>query len=113
VWSVANETQFSQPRMAFLKRLIDDIRSLDNSRLISAALLGDTERELQHVAAHLAAYGLVSDIPSDAEKQIFRQVLSGAGENAPELHGRFNLVITDPLGDLVDLVSYNEYFGWY
>ena len=113
VWSVANETQFSQPRMAFLKRLIDDIRSLDSSRLISAALLGDTERELQHVAAHLAAYGLVSDIPSEAEKQIFRQVLSGAGENAPELHGRFNLVITDPLGHLVDLVSYNEYFGWY
>jgi beta-glucuronidase len=56
---------------------------------------------------------LESDIPSEAEKQIFRQVLSEARENTPELHGRFNLVITDPLGDLVDLVSYNEYFGWY
>ena len=113
VWSVANETTYSEPRMAFLNRLIEDVRELDDSRLVSAALLGDTRRELQHVVTYLAANGLVSDIPSDAEKLIFEQVINAAGEYAPEPNSQFNLVITDPLGDLVDLVSYNEYFGWY
>ena len=113
VWSVANETTYSEPRMAFLNRLIQDVRELDDSRLVSAALLGDTRRELQHVVTYLAANGLDSDIPSDKEKLIFQRVLSAAGEYAPKPNSRFDLVITDPLGDLVDLVSYNEYFGWY
>ena len=113
VWSVANETTYSEPRMAFLNRLIEDVRELDGSRLVSAALLGDTRRELQHVVTYLAANGLVSNIPSDAEKGIFQHVINAAGEYAPEPNSQFNLVITDPLGDLVDLVSYNEYFGWY
>lgn len=113
VWSVANETTYSEPRMAFLNRLIEDVRELDGSRLVSAALLGDTRRELQHVVTYLAANGLVSNIPSDAEKVIFQHVINAAGEYAPEPNSQFNLVITDPLGDLVDLVSYNEYFGWY
>ena len=113
VWSVANETTYSEPRMAFLNRLIEDVRELDGSRLVSAALLGDTRRELQHVVTYLAANGLVSTIPSDAEKLIFQHVINAAGEYAPEPNSQFNLVITDPLGDLVDLVSYNEYFGWY
>lgn len=113
VWSVANETTYSEPRMTFLNRLIEDVRELDDSRLVSAALLGDTRRELQHVVTYLAANGLVSDIPSDAEKAIFQHVINAAGAYAPEPNSEFNLVITDPLGDLVDLVSYNEYFGWY
>ena len=113
VWSVANETTYSEPRMAFLNRLIQDVRELDDTRLVSAALLGDTRRELQHVVTYLAANGLASDIPSDREKQIFQQVINAAGDNAPKRNSSFNLLITDPLGELVDLVSYNEYFGWY
>jgi beta-glucuronidase len=38
VWSVANETPVSEPRTKFLKALVDEARSLDNSRLISAAM---------------------------------------------------------------------------
>ena len=53
VWSVANETTYSEPRMAFLNRLIQDVRELDDTRLVSAALLGDTRRELQHVVTYL------------------------------------------------------------
>ena len=113
VWSVANETTYSEPRMTFLNRLIQDVRELDGSRLVSAALLGDTRRELQHVVTYLAANGLDSDIPSDREKLILQHVLNAAGEYAPKPNSEFDLVITDPLGDLVDLVSYNEYFGWY
>jgi len=113
VWSVANETTYSEPRMAFLNRLIQDVRKLDDTRLVSAALLGDTRRELQHVVTYLAANGLGSDIPSENEKLIFQQIIKAAGENAPKQNSYFNLLITDPLGELVDLVSYNEYFGWY
>ncbi|WP_435218144.1 glycoside hydrolase family 2 TIM barrel-domain containing protein [Luminiphilus sp. nBUS_07] len=113
IWSVANETPYSESRMKFLGRLIDDVRELDDSRLVSAALLGDTRRELKHVAAHLAAHGQGSDIASDEEKAIFQGVLAAAGEAAPEPGSSFTLVIDDPLGELVDIVSYNEYFGWY
>jgi beta-glucuronidase len=38
VWSVANETPVSEARTAFLKSLVDEARSLDGSRLISAAM---------------------------------------------------------------------------
>ena len=44
IWSVANETPYSPARMRFLEQLIDGLRSADDSRLISAALLGDTRR---------------------------------------------------------------------
>jgi len=113
IWSVANETPYSESRMKFLRRLIDDVRELDDSRLVSAALLGDTRRELKHVAAHLAAYGQESDIASDQEKAVFSRVVAAAGDAAPKPGAGFTLVIDDPLGELVDIVSYNEYFGWY
>lgn len=38
LWSVANETPNHQPRLKFLNRLVDKARSLDASRLITAAL---------------------------------------------------------------------------
>jgi beta-glucuronidase len=37
LWSVANETPVSEPRNAFLKSLIDSARTLDPTRLITAA----------------------------------------------------------------------------
>jgi len=38
VWSMANETPLSDARLSFLKKLIEHARSLDSSRLISAAM---------------------------------------------------------------------------
>ncbi|EDY82006.1 Glycosyl hydrolases family 2, immunoglobulin-like beta-sandwich domain [Verrucomicrobiia bacterium DG1235] len=38
VWSMANETPVSEARTRFLKRLVDDTRELDPSRLVSAAM---------------------------------------------------------------------------
>ncbi len=38
IWSVSNETPVSDARTAFLKSLVDEARSLDNSRLVSAAM---------------------------------------------------------------------------
>jgi beta-glucuronidase len=42
-WSVANETPVSDARNAFLRELVRDVRALDDSRLVTAALL--TRRE--------------------------------------------------------------------
>lgn len=39
IWSVANETPVSEPRNIFLRTLIGDVRKLDGTRLVSAALL--------------------------------------------------------------------------
>jgi len=43
VWSVANETPISEARTKFLKTLVEEARSLDSSRLISAAMEVHTE----------------------------------------------------------------------
>ena len=69
IWSVGNETPVTAPRNAFMGNLVDKARSLDNTRLIAAAL----EVEMDGFKAH----------------------------------------VKDPLGDKIDLASFNEYGGWY
>jgi beta-glucuronidase len=41
MWSVANETPITDARNTFLYQLVDDVRALDDSRLVTAALLTD------------------------------------------------------------------------
>ncbi len=72
VWSVANETPVGPSRNQFLGNLIDLARSLDGTRLVSAAM-----------------------------------EIHGAAGNPDER------VVDDPLGERTDLVSFNEYIGWY
>ncbi len=48
IWSVANETPVTPERNAFLGTLIDDVRRLDDTRLVSAALLVDRAKGLDH-----------------------------------------------------------------
>jgi len=69
IWSVGNETPVNPVRTNFMRNLISAARSLDSTRLVSAAL----------------------------------EVNYQAGVNK----------IDDPLGEYVDLVSFNEYLGWY
>lgn len=45
IWSVANETPVNDARNAFLRTLIGDVRRLDPSRLVSAALLVKREED--------------------------------------------------------------------
>ena len=69
VWSVGNETPISEPRNIFMNKLVAKARSLDDTRLVAAAL---------------------------------------------EIHRKGNdVVVEDPLGEKLDLVSFNEYAGWY
>ena len=72
IWSVANETPVGPARNRFLETLIDRARSLDGTRLVSAAM---------------ETHGVADD--PDAR------------------------VVDDPLGQFTDLVSFNEYVGWY
>ncbi|HEY6975923.1 MAG TPA: glycoside hydrolase family 2 TIM barrel-domain containing protein [Chitinophagaceae bacterium] len=70
IWSIGNETPAIDARENFMERLADHVHALDESRLVSAALL-----------AH------------------------NAGNNTVEL--------SDALGRKLDIVSFNEYYGWY
>ena len=72
IWSMANETPVSEPRLRFLKKLKEHTRSLDPTRLISAALEQNTV-----------------DGNSDM------------------------LTIDDPFAEEVDILSFNQYIGWY
>lgn len=70
IWSIANETPRNDSRLKFLKGLADKARSLDNTRLIGAAMEKD-------------------DITHDL------------------------VTVNDDLGDALDIISFNEYIGWY
>lgn len=70
LWSVANETPISEPRNVFLGRLVETVRQLDPTRLVTAAL----------------------EIHSEGENTV---------------------VIDDPIGEKLDVISANEYIGWY
>ena len=49
LWSVANETPLSDARNSFLATLARDVRTLDDSRLVTAALLTDRREKDGHV----------------------------------------------------------------
>ena len=72
VWSVANETPVSPERTQFLRTLVGDARTLDGSRLVSAAM-----------------------------------------EVRPAADDENTRVVDDPFGEFTDILSFNEYIGWY
>jgi beta-glucuronidase len=49
LWSVANETPVGDTRNAFLRTLIGDVRALDDSRLVTAALLSGRQGNIQTI----------------------------------------------------------------
>lgn len=72
IWSLANETPVSDARNEFLRKFAELARSLDSTRLLSAAMEVHTE---------------------------------------PEKPNEF--VVQDKLAEYVDVVSFNQYVGWY
>ncbi|AQR75200.1 glycoside hydrolase family 2 protein [Sphingomonas sp. LM7] len=55
LWSVANETPVGDARNAFLRTLIADVRALDDSRLVTAALLSKREGKVMSIDDPLVA----------------------------------------------------------
>ena len=112
VWSVANETPLSSSRMKFLNTLLSEIDLIDSTRLTTAALLSGSEEQFKALVLVLALKGFNSQWVNPQEKAIFRFILDQA--NIPiDSELNFSISIDDPLGESVDLISYNEYFGWY
>ncbi|WP_346857917.1 glycoside hydrolase family 2 TIM barrel-domain containing protein [uncultured Draconibacterium sp.] len=74
IWSIANETTPTDARNAFLGAVADHVRSMDDTRLLSAACKKDQ--------------------PGDGNKEKY-------------------YTINDPLMKYLDVVSFNEYLGWY
>ncbi|MDA8841040.1 hypothetical protein N9N89_04600 [Gammaproteobacteria bacterium] len=112
VWSVANETPLSSSRMKFLQSLLLEIEINDASRLTTAALLSGSEEQFRSLALVLALQGAKSNWVEPKEKAIFSAILDQANISIED-ELSFSLSIDDPLGESIDLISYNEYFGWY
>jgi beta-glucuronidase len=55
LWSVGNETPLSPARNAFMRALVKTVRDLDDSRLVTAALLAGREGNVQTIDDPLAA----------------------------------------------------------
>ncbi len=88
-WSVANETPIHEARNAFLTALIDHVRGLDDTRLVTAAML--TGEEV--VTPFLTRYVIPALLGVNRDPWI--------------------LDLEDPVSDFVDVPSVNEYLGWY
>ena len=73
IWSIANETQETPERMKFLTAVAEHVRSLDSTRLLSAACRKDGWE------------GVENDV----------------------------LSVSDKLGEVLDIISFNDYIGWY
>lgn len=88
-WSIANETPINAARQAFLGALADHVRTLDDTRLTTAAMLTPPE--------DLGRFFLSSYIPSLVGLDV----------------GDWIYPVSDPVANVVDVPSLNEYFGWY
>ena len=114
MWSVSNETfPKTDARLSFLKSLADIARDLDDSdRPIASALIGNFAEEFgaisDRVIVMLADHPDIDKAKRKELKEKAKQAIA-AGHHQGELH----VAIDDPLGDVVDIVGYNEYFGWY
>ncbi len=99
-WSISNETPISDARNYFLKSLAQHVRHKDNSRLITSALFG-LKKEMERVAENVG-----------------KIVLSETGRNGKIVSfvptpDAVTINLEDPLGEIVDVIGYNQYFGWY
>ncbi len=95
-WSIGNETPITKARNAFMEALAQHVREEDPTRPIAAALLGfDGMEEVGGYVGRTLA----------TEKSFLARLFGKPGPVA--------LVIGDPLGEIVDVIGYNEYLGWY
>jgi len=73
IWSIANETQESPERLAFLTAVAKHIKAIDKTRLLSAACRKDGWEGIEDKL----------------------------------------LKVSDKLGEVLDVISFNDYIGWY
>lgn len=117
LWSVANETPPGKARDAFLGRLIDRAHAIDPSRLVTLALIGDPDTFFKHVVPALLARIALDPQAPDASQKAARGALIKLGV-PPEgplepIAASATMLIADPIAEKLDVISFNEYMGWY
>ena len=112
VWSLGNETPFSKDRMTFMNDLKDRLGELDVSRLKSAAILSGDAQTFSKLISIIAKVGLEKKDLTAKERYIFEEIVKNVPVPVEKLLP-FEININDPLANELDLIAYNEYFGWY
>ena len=112
IWSLGNETPFSPERMKFMLNQKQTATTLDSSRLISAALLSGNAEQFRSLVYFLAKEGLRHDFVLPEEKVIIKNIV-GQMKSLYQDYDNFFININDPLAEYLDILAYNEYFGWY
>lgn len=112
IWSLGNETPFSPERMKFMLNQKQTATTLDSSRLISAALLSGNAEQFRSLVYFLAKEGMRHDFVLPEEKVIFKNIV-GQMKSLYQDYDNFFININDPLAEYLDIIAYNEYFGWY
>ncbi len=119
-WSIANESMPRSPeRTAFLGKLAERARAIDDSgRPLAAALVGDPTHEFAALFRRLVAELLhdpaIDDPAIRAQLQGMAAKMIG-DEQAVQavLDGEIEIMLRDEIGEIVDVIGYNEYMGWY
>ena len=112
VWSLGNETPFSKDRMTFMHDLKNRLGELDVSRLTSAAILSGDAQTFAKLISIIAKEGLEKKDLTAMERHIFEEIVKNVPVPVEKLLP-FEININDPLANELDLIAYNEYFGWY
>ncbi len=112
VWSLGNETPFSKDRMTFMNDLKDRLGELDVSRLKSAAILSGDAQTFSKLISIIAKAGLEKKDLTAKERYTFEEIVNSVPVPVEKLLP-FDININDPLANELDLIAYNEYFGWY
>ena len=112
VWSLGNETPFSKDRMTFMNDLKDRLGELDVSRLKSAAILSGDAQTFSKLISIIAKVGLEKKDLTAKERYTFEEIVNSVPVPVEKLLP-FEININDPLANELDLIAYNEYFGWY
>ena len=112
VWSLGNETPFSKDRMTFMHDLKNRLGELDVSRLTSAAILSGDAQTFAKLISIIAKEGLEKKDLTAKERYIFEEIIKNVPVPVEKLLP-FEININDPLANELDLIAYNEYFGWY
>ncbi len=129
MWSVSNESfPETHARLDFLTALAELARELDESqRPIASALFADPRVAFTKLSKYIFIELLQNPKVDAATKQRLMAMAAKSQSGASGAKGSgdqsdrkaatadeaIDIVIEDPLGDVVDIIGYNEYFGWY
>jgi beta-glucuronidase len=121
LWSIANETPKTPDRLRFLTDIASVVRAEDASRPLTAALFGDPLAYVRTLAVTIAArLALAPDTPAAQKAKLIAWIAGATQVPSPEVGAlqalatrRMLMDVNDPLGEVIDVIGFNQYLGWY